>query len=387
MTKNFTDLITLLSAAIAENDNIDVSEFCFSDIYTLAKSQQIQTIVFPVIKKLKDSGKVLIEEELYKKWERSFFKSIAFSFQRNQYMSSFIKRLEDQKIKNCILKGVALSELYLVPDSRVSSDVDLLIPEKSDLGTVVEMLKNDGFYIGEILDGSHQIECHHPRYGLIEIHTDICDEIARTVWFENSVKLSVDFTKKEDGLGGFYYTLPETDGAVYITFHFLKHFLSHGCGLRQLSDMLLYLKKYEYSIDWGKFNSLFSGLNYLKFIDRCKDIGNRYFGMDFVVGESDEDLCRAVLTDMEGGGVFGYDEDYRKSFTYYYTKQRSFSASHSKLRIKSFLARGVSFAKERQYNIVLIIKDYIHKKNKETASLPEINERLELFRNLGFFDK
>lgn len=386
MTKNFSDLVTLLSCAITGNDTVEASGFCFGEIYSLAKAQQIHTIIFPVIRNLKEKQKITIDEGLYKAWEGAFFKLVGFSIQRNQYIGELIKRLDELGIKNCILKGQALCELYPVPDGRVSSDVDLFIHDKEKIPTVLDMLAKDGFRIGGILEDSHQIECRHTRYGLIEIHTDIYDDIAKNVWFENSIVLSSDFIKRTDG-NGFYYTLPITDGAIYVTVHFLKHFLSHGCGVRQLTDMLLYLKKHEGDIDWQRFNALFEGLNYLKFIELCKNIGNRYFGMDFGTAQADETLCESILSDMEGGGVFGHDEEYRSTFTYHFTRLRSNSASHSQSRAKNFIRRCTSFAKERRYNVFLIIKDAFKKQKKQKSSASEINERLDLFRNLGFFEK
>lgn len=387
MTKNFEDLITLLSATITGNSDIDVSDFSFSDMYSLAKAQQVHTIVFPVIQELKAKHGSLIADDVFGTWETSFFKTMAFSFQRNQYMNDLIQRLEDLGIRNCILKGRVLSELYPVPESRVSSDVDLLIPERKDLKTVIEMLAKDGFRIGEVLKDSHQIECRHRSFGLIEIHTDIYDDIAKNVWFENSIVLSDEFVKQEQEDGTFYYTLPVTDGAIFITVHFLKHFLSHGCGIRQLLDMLMYLKKHEDNIDWQRYNALFAELKYLKFIRYCQDIGNRFFAMGFVVEQSDNEVCRSILTDMENGGVFGGNEEYRTSFTYHFTKRRSTTMAHGRARAKKFAERSFDFVKERRYNPVLIVKDLAHRKKREETSMAGVNERLALFRDLGFFEK
>ncbi len=387
MTKNFKDLIALLSYAVSGKEVPDSESICFRKIYSLAKAQQVQTIIYPAIKQLRAEGKITIEDGLFRRFESEFFRGVAFSVKRNQYMSRLIQKLDQHGIRSCILKGITLSELYPIPDSRISSDVDLLLPDPKDLDAAIAFLAKDGFMIGKIIKGSHQIECSHPQYGLIEVHTDICDETARDVWFESQITPSCEYIKTADKFGGFYYTLPETDSAIFVAFHFLKHFLSHGCGIRQLLDMLLYLKMHRDGIDWDRFNSLFFNLNYLQFIEQCKDIGNKYFDMDFVVPSSNDELCLSILSDMETGGIFGNNEAYRMTFTYHYTKLRSSTLSHNHSRAKHFFKRMLLFARARRYNIFLIIKDYFSKKKAEASYLPDINKRLTLFKNLGFFEQ
>ncbi|MBO5060350.1 MAG: nucleotidyltransferase family protein [Clostridia bacterium] len=387
MTTEFADLLYLFSCAALGKAPEEDREYNLKKIYLLAEKQQIDTIIFPVINKLKERGRN-VDSTVFDAWARKFYGAVSFSAKRGYYISGLLKRLEGENIKYCILKGESLSDLYAEPDSRISGDIDLWICSSGDMPRVIELLEQDGFYTERNTLESHQIECRHKIYGLIELHSDICDSVAKQIWFSDKVSFSEDFIRKSDSYGGSFYALSATDGAIFVTFHFIKHFLSHGCGCRQLMDMLLYLKHYENEINWEIFNGLYAELKYLKFIDKCKQIGKLYFGIDFKdVKAADKSLLDKILTDMEGSGVFGESEEFRKEFAAYYTKKRKKnSVGTSKTQFKYLLERISEFMRNRNYNPFAIIRDLIKRNRTIDKNTEKVNERLGLFENLGFFE-
>lgn len=390
MTKNFSDLIYLLNCSVNAAEP-EIREFDFKKLYELSLSQQIQTLVFPSINRINKKDSSLIEEKLFLEWQKQFLFSVMFAERRKIYVKSLIEKFNRENINYCILKGETLSILYAEPESRISSDVDILVSDKEEFIKAKEILMKEGFLIINEMASSHQLEFVHKIYGTIELHSDICDGIAKKIWFENKIAFNEPYITVKDKSGYEYKSLSATDGGVYVTFHFIKHFLSHGCGIRQMLDSLLYLKAYEKEMDVERFENAFSNLRYLKFIEACKKVGNVYFGMDFSLKyETEETVIEKILSDMESGGIFGKDEEFRKSFTVHYTNRRKVDdASHKKETTKWLFERISEFARNRNYNIIKIIKDLI-KKNKTVRSdetSEKINERLDLFENLGFFEE
>ena len=181
-----------------------------------------------------------------------------FAERRKIYVKSLIEKFNRENINYCILKGETLSILYAEPESRISSDVDILVSDKEEFIKAKEILMKEGFLIINEMASSHQLEFIHKIYGTIELHSDICDGIAKKIWFENKIAFNEPYITVKDKSGYEYKSLSATDGGVYVTFHFIKHFLSHGCGIRQMLDSLLYLKAYEKEMDVERFENAFS---------------------------------------------------------------------------------------------------------------------------------
>ncbi len=383
MTTHFSNLLHLLSCAVHSQAPDLGRTYDFESIYKLAKVHQVHTIIFPVIAQIKTDA--AIDETLFQQWKRNYTVLVSRATQRKVYMAGLLRRLEEKGIGYCILKGESLSGLYGDSVSRISSDVDLWIDSEEEIPTVLNFLAEDGFTVKPNLSESHQTECVHPIYGLIEVHNAVCDETAYKIWFENQIAFDEPFARMTDDMGNSFYTLSITDGAIFVTFHFLKHFLSHGCGCRQLTDMLLYLKHYDKEINWDRFNKLFADLRYLEFINLCKQIGNLYFSMDFPVSDMyDRKLCDAVLTDIETSGVFGKDEQYRVFFTHYFTDKRK--SQGRKVSFSAKKHRILSYLKRRQYNLFVAARDFLKRNKKVNQSSSAINKRLQLFEDLGIFD-
>lgn len=388
MTEDFKNMLYLFSCA-ASGTKIEIAmPYNYDAIFYLAKKQQIDTILFPVIKDIYFKNESIIDKSIYERWESDFYRTVGFSIIRENYINKLLSNLEKQNIEYCVLKGKVLSELYYEADIRISGDVDIWIRNENKVDNVLKILADDGFCIPAINSNSHQIECKHKIYGLVEIHTDICDKIAKMLWFGDKLHFDEKPIRFTDKNGNQFYTLSYTDGAVFVAFHFLKHFLSHGCGCRQLLDMLLYFTKYREQINWQKFDTVFGELNYLRFIKMCKKIGERYFGLSFSndIDVSDE-IIACILTDIENSGIFGKGEEYRNEFTISYSKRRSIVFRDGKRLKNNFIIfKIINFLKVRRFNPFTAIMDLNKRRKFLHKNKSQIKQRLIFFDNLGFFD-
>ncbi len=332
MTAEFCDLLYLFSATVHGETNIKKVNSDIRKVLALAERQGIWTVIFPAVKTLYQNSETDLSKEEFEKYNLRFTFSISTSLRRKYAITQMVRMLEEEGISCCMLKGEVLAELYKVPETRISSDTDILLESPDLEEKVCEVMEKHGFEVLERPHTSHHAMCRSKQTGLIEFHLSLHDKLFEDVWFN---RLHERFEEQRDYItrdGNKIKTLGITDGAVFVALHFIKHFLSEGAGIRQLMDSLLYLRYYKNEIKWDKFNQIITELKYDKFLRVCIEIGKKYLGFveeDFhrviekqQTFQHDSELITEIFTDIEEGGIFGHDVDKRKNFYKLYTEAR-----------------------------------------------------------------
>lgn len=199
----------------------------------------------------------------------------------------------------------------------------IFLSARRDFERAISVLKENGFTVEPMFATSHHALAHHKTGGTVELHYLLYDELIQDTWFDNKALILEPFRRFDTDGDMFVQTLGITDGLIFIALHFIKHFLEAGVGIRQLMDMLLYMKNYSSEIDWDRFNSLMKQLKYNKFIAHAIGIGVKYLGFndnELPKSEYNPDTMLKILDDFEKGGIFGQNENERKGFYLYYTK-------------------------------------------------------------------
>lgn len=401
MNQNFLDTIYLFSCgangAVPEIEN----KLDFKEIYTISQSQGIWETVFLAIISLHENKPDIIPQKLYEQWLSNFIVRCGMQYRKYALTHEILKKLNEKGVETCVLKGESLSRFYHTPIARTSSDFDILInPKKLDL--CLNILRENGFKIGEIVYESHQIECVHPIVGLVEIHIMMYGKKTEDVCFNNEVKYSEPYINVESEDGTIYQTLGITDNFLYLLLHFIKHFLSAGVGIRQLLDVLLYVKNNYNLIDWERANRAISNLGFKKMFDCMVAIGIKYFMFpkDLIkVQNADEILVGKVFDDMMLGGVFGHNDSKRQGFYDLYLNERCKKIKNKNYEVyrnKRKLTRlfpnrefmSINFPYVTKLKILLpvawvhrIIKGILPQKAKPVST--EHSERLKLLQELA----
>ena len=150
---------------------------------------------------------------------------------------------EAEKVKNLPLKGAVLKFLYHKPEQRQMSDLDICV-EEEELSHVQTIMETLGYQLVEQVK-NHDVYYKSPNME-IEIHKCL-------------YKKEVD-KKQHDYFGGLEraikdegkeYCYHQTHEAFYIYMiaHMACHFYERGCGVRNLIDIYVYLKKFENIMD------------------------------------------------------------------------------------------------------------------------------------------
>lgn len=325
---------------------------------------------------------------------------------QKEFTLGILKKLSEQGIRCCILKGAVVSACYKNPELRISSDTDILIDPK-DEEAVCKFLSENGYAVETRLPNHHHLGARHPLGGLLEVHVMLYSSITKEVLFNNLDMYDEPWEEIKIN-GETYHTLGVNDNLMYLTAHYIKHLVNSGGGVRQMMDLLLFIEKNKERIDFEKYENILKELKYDKLIDVVKTIGAKYFGFDYEIKE--EALAKKILTDTEEGGIFGHQTDTRKMFYDAYCEERS---EMSKYGTKIYMALkketgslswwlpkqetlikayGFRYAKCKLLVPIAWVHRYLRviwrkwKTRKKPKYTPEQESRMNLMRELGMIE-
>lgn len=305
MTQSFRNMLYLMG----DNSNHITTDLDIEQIRKYSVSQGVWTIVFPELEKHADLNHYLNE----------FMRTVSMSIQRNLFQLQTISELNNAGYKACLLKGAAVALAYTDPACRISGDTDILIkPEQEQ--DIIMFLKERGYTVKPRNKNDHHFQAYHPVGGVLEGHVRLYSILAEEILFDRLQLYSEEWVTEE--IGG--YTIPIlglNDGLMFLTAHYIKHFVNKGGGVRQMMDLLLYIERYKDKLDFERYSSLLKQLKYDKLVDIIKTIGAKYWGLDYPIKY--EDLAEEVLDDCEAGGIFGYDTKDRMGFYSLYCEHRT----------------------------------------------------------------
>jgi len=404
MTQSFSDMLYLFSCAAHGVQPEKKTDLNLDEIYHKAASQGVLPLVLISFKELyMNDGVIICGTPLEEHIKRLRLQALN-NIQRGFIIHNAIKKLADNGISCCILKGETVAILYHNPDCRISNDTDIYI-DTDDKETIVEaqkILEESGFKFCKGLPESHHINATHKTAGYLELHHSLHDKLYKDIWFDNKTSLSELFRMVKTPIGIEVPALGVTDALYYSFLHLVKHFLRDGIGIRPFMDILLYIKNYKNEIDFEKFSGLIRYLKYDKFFDNIMCVGVKYLGFakdELYPFSNNDELIERILTDVENGGQFGKDEVWRKNFHKVYSKQRfsRFTDEDYHKKIKAYMTRnpfkrfflnrsimmnGYTYVARHGF---LLPVAWLHRASKFVRKLfltNKVKERLDLVRKL-----
>lgn len=318
MNKDFLALTYLFSCG-ALGEAPESVEFDIFELLKYAKEQAVFDTTFIAVKSLFNRSLLKIDDKIFNKFSLEFVTKLKLKLQNNIKINSLLSELNQKNIECILLKGNSFAKLYYCPEARPSGDVDILVSPK-DEEKALNLLKEKGFSIKYRTKNGNHSECESDIFGLIELHTSLYYNLMSDIWFNNEEMIKEEFLAE-----GNYKTLGITDGFLYCFLHAVKHFLSNGLSLRQVMDVLLYIKHYKNEIDFERVNNVLENLKYKNFLNILIGIANEYMAfkkddlIECVYKKEEVDL---VLQDMFEGGVFGRKRKFGNAMYYAYSAER-----------------------------------------------------------------
>ena len=266
----------------------------YSELFKVCEIQNMTAIAAIQLKKLP------AEVRPSKSDFSPFNQVIGLTLQNYEYKAEGITLLTEafcrNKIKHLFLKGVAIRELYPVPEVRTSGDADVIV-EPNELQRATGILLENGFTLKQQSDIQSVMFYHGEEYE-IKNNIDYLSEKVRE-YFADA------FDYKAETKDGFTYSLKSEYHLVYIVSHMLRHFKSGGAGIRQLCDIDIILRKCD--INLPQFFNIAKELGFEKSAKVLISLAEKYFNtpVDFEY-EIDETLLSTLDEVLLNGGTFGY---------------------------------------------------------------------------------
>lgn len=229
---------------------------------------------------------------------------------RRQRTLRLIDNLQITGFNIQVLKGYAIAGCYAYPESRNAFDVDLLIDLKQEKA-IYDVLEQKGFKVTPRSKTSHQGVCQHTRYGVVEIHAHLYDELVEDVWFrgidENEYRIDPPVNLVIDDCHT--QTLGYTDQLIFLALHMIKHFISGGLTIRMMLDLALFFSQNSMHIDTARFWNTLEILHYSTLVRTVLGLIVTYgdFEKEAFRGMSDFNklLVDQLLLDIQIGGYMG----------------------------------------------------------------------------------
>ena len=237
MNKNQQAFFHLVRAGLWEKEArlLPYGEVDYAEILRLAEEQAVMGLVTAGLKQVADTKVLQVE----------LLQFIGHSLQieeqnkaMNQFLGMLVEKMRDAGIHPLLVKGQGIAQCYEKPLWRSSGDIDFLLDDEDfekakqlltplalEVGTESKYSKHLGMTIDAWVVELHgNLRCGKSRRMDAELDAIKYDSFHRgavRTWMNGQTRISM---------------LSETNDAVFVFAHIVKHFYSGGIGLRQICD-------------------------------------------------------------------------------------------------------------------------------------------------------
>ena len=245
---------------------------------------------------------------------------ISQTMQTAAFLTLFGK-IQEAGLHPLVMKGISCRALYPSPDSRPSSDEDLLV-SREEFPLAAAFLTEQGFEstTGEInTDREFEIGLVRRDGMYLELHcTPFSPDSSAlgdfNVFFEEAVLRANDLEVNGKSVS----VMEPHDHMLYLLLHAYKHLIHSGFGVRQVCDIILWAERYGDKIDWNLLQEQCRQVRAWKFALSLFRIGREY--LEFQVEKAgipqeflEEDVpYKEILEDLLDGGIYGAKDSTRQ---------------------------------------------------------------------------
>lgn len=214
----------------------------WKELLNFSKSAGLSVLIYYAIKKLQN-----VPAEYRDLLRKEALQNIMRAEQQKYVYSALFRLFEEHSIDYCPLKGLAVQNIYPVPEMRCLGDLDILIREEQ-YERIIPLMQLLGIRSSDISDYDRKWEA--PGQIEIELHTKLVSNVN-----EDLYPVFGDGWSRAVLIEGHRYALSNEDEFSYLVAHYAKHFRLGGIGLRHLIDLWMYKRAYP-NMDWTKIRRL-----------------------------------------------------------------------------------------------------------------------------------
>lgn len=208
------------------------------------------------------------------------------------------QKFEQAGIRNQVLKGTILKQLYPSPEMREMSDVDFMLYEES-FEKAEEILTEEGYT--KIQEVKHHAVFSKKPYLILEAHWSLYDknvDKGQYLYYKDNFRaVPVPGTQ-------YTYDFSKEDFYVYMIAHMAKHFYENGCGIRNVADIYVYLKTQGSLLDRAYIDGELKKLGLASFEEHMSKLAQIWLG-----NEESTEFYNQLFDYMVDCGIYGKGEN------------------------------------------------------------------------------
>ncbi len=291
-------LFVSLMAAFLHGETVSptLSAADWGKLYALAKRQSLSGALHAVV------GKGEMPDAVRDRLRRDAFLTLANYETQQQVLRELTDTLTAAKTAHLVFKGAVTRRYYRDPAMRSMGDIDAAIRESSR-PLADAALTAAGF---EVSKKQPAVWVYTRRGTIVEVHT----ELKRYNTFRQTAEAYEDFWVDTRLQNGTTHHFSDEAEAAYTLSHMAAHFCGGGCGLRQLMDVAVLLKRFPDAALWQGVITRLEPLGTDRFARHMLWLCETWFGVEApeaalpLNGETEEQLRCRLLDD----GTFGLDD-------------------------------------------------------------------------------
>ena len=270
------DLFALLRAGVRSGDTPDIGGLTddrWRELYTAASSQGVSALVWDGIRRLPPESQP--SRELRLRWAYNVERIERRYGQQRRRAAELAAAYAEAGIRTVVLKGLAVSRLYPVPEHRPCGDLDCFLCGDYERGNRVAE------QVGAEVKRDFYKHSHIVFRGLTVENHRFCTAVRgsrRAKRFERHLQRLL--------AEGPLSCIPETAllvpppdfNALFLVKHALSHFLTEGISLH-LCDWAVFIDREGDAVDWTAFRKVAAEDRLLRFAEILSDLSVRYLGV------------------------------------------------------------------------------------------------------------
>ena len=318
-------VLALLRASLWGSQEVLSTQIDWSAVETIAKAQA----VIPLVYNGAVTTKAQMPEELNAKWKKATVYGVVKNERLLSAQDQLVACLDKSKISSVILKGSSVSRYYPAPDLRCLGDIDILV-SKEDVQKATALILELGYSMREADHDFHYGFSRKDAY--VELHYDVTtlpDSVAGARAGEEILR----FLKEIRWAQLTSHTFPvltETNQALSLLLHMVRHMYETGIGLRQMCDWMMFLAQTDADLFLHSILPVLKYCGLQQYAMTATAVCVKYLGLSAqqvpwcVV---DGDLAAAFLECVFSGGNMGRAEG--NTFSTLFTDTRKMGTEQS----------------------------------------------------------
>lgn len=274
MEQCFLDLMYLISCALHNKNAVLREDMDIQRILMEGYGQSCELLALSAVLSAENNEII----DALPQMRTYLMKKTAKETLRNANLYKMIADLEDNGFNPVIIKGATLAELYPNSALRESVDTDLLFLSKDRCDAATRFLIGRGGEAQNVKNTEKHNIVLFPGVGRIEIHHSLYNESFSKYRLKKENVVKQPFERITLKSGGKILSLGKTDALKFIFCHMLGHFIYNRCDLKQICDILLYVREYKDEIDRTELNDFLNKTGYMKAFSTVIGAGVKYLG-------------------------------------------------------------------------------------------------------------